>query len=307
MIDPQRILVVGSVALDSIRTPYGEVTDALGGSASYFSFSASHFAPVSVVAVVGEDFPHRDLFLDRGVDLTGLETAAGRTFRWRGEYAADLGHAHTLETQLNVFADFHPRLEADHRRAPYVFLANIDPDLQLEVLSQIRRPTLTLSDTMNYWIARKPDRVFEVLRRVDIALLNEEEAKALAGETHLARAADKLLERGANAVVIKKGEHGALYHSREERFITPAYPVTALSDPTGAGDSFAGGFIGMLARFGRTDGAALRQAMACGTAMASLAIESFSPQRLIGTTTAEIEGRVRSLHGMVHYDLFPMF
>jgi sugar/nucleoside kinase (ribokinase family) len=309
MIDPQRILVVGSVALDSIRTPYGEVTEALGGSASYFSFSASHFAPVSVVAVVGEDFPapHRERFLQRGVDLAGLQTAAGRTFRWRGEYAADLGHAHTLETQLNVFAEFHPKLEAEHRRAPYVFLANIDPELQLEVLSQMRKPTLTLSDTMNYWIARKPDRVFEVLRRVDIALLNEEEARALAGETHLSRAAEKLLERGANAVVIKKGEHGALYHSREERFITPAYPVTALTDPTGAGDSFAGGFIGMLARFGRTDGEALRQAMACGTAMASLAIESFSPQRLIGTTTSEIEARVRALHDMVHYDLFPMF
>jgi sugar/nucleoside kinase (ribokinase family) len=160
---------------------------------------------------------------------------------------------------------------------------------------------------MNYWIARKPDRVFEVLRRVDVALLNEEEARALAGETHLAKAAEKLLEQGANAVIIKKGEHGALYHSREERFITPAYPVTALTDPTGAGDSFAGGFIGMLARFGRTDGEALRQAMACGTAMASLAIESFSPARLIETETTEIEGRVRSLHGMVHYDLFPMF
>lgn len=306
---PQRILVVGSVALDSIRTPYGEVTEALGGSASYFSFSSSHFAPVSMVAVVGEDFPveHRDALLERGVDLTGLETAAGRTFRWRGEYAAELGHAHTLETQLNVFADFHPRLDASHRKTPFVFLANIDPDLQLEVLDQMHRPMLTLSDTMNYWIARKPDRVFEVLRRVDVALLNEEEAKALAGETHLARAADKLLDRGANAVVIKKGEHGALYHSREERFITPAYPVTALTDPTGAGDSFAGGFIGALARTGRTDGEALRQAMACGTAMASLAIESFSPQRLAGTTPAEIESRVKALHSMVHYDLFPMF
>ncbi len=259
--------------------------------------------------MVGEDFPkeHRDGFLERGIDLGGLETAEGRTFRWRGEYAAELGHAHTLETQLNVFADFHPRLDAEHRKAPFVFLANIDPELQLEVLDQIKKPMLTLSDTMNYWIARKPDRVFEVLRRVDVALLNEEEARALAGETHLARAAEKLLEQGANAVVIKKGEHGALYHSREERFITPAYPVTALTDPTGAGDSFAGGFIGMLARFGRTDGEALRQAMACGTAMASLAIESFSPQRLIGTTPREIEARVRSLHGMVHYDLFPMF
>ena len=306
---PHRILVVGSVALDSIRTPYGEVADALGGSASYFSFSASHFSPVSVVAVVGDDFPrqHRDVFLERGVDLTGLETAAGRTFRWRGEYAADLGHAHTLETQLNVFAEFHPQLNDEHRKAPYVFLANIDPELQLEVLKQIKRPALTLSDTMNFWIARKPDRVFEVLRRVDIALLNEEEARALAGETHLARAADKLLDQGANAVIIKKGEHGALYHSREEKFITPAYPVTALCDPTGAGDSFAGGFIGLLARTGRSDSEALRQAMACGTAMASLAIESFSPQRLISTQTDEIEGRVRSLHGMVHYDLFKMF
>ncbi len=309
MSGPHRILVVGSVALDSIRTPYGEVSEALGGSASYFSFSASHYSPVSVVAVVGEDFPteHRDLFLERGIDLTGLETTPGRTFRWRGEYAADLGHAHTLETQLNVFADFHPHLTDEHRRTPFVFLANIDPELQLEVLAQIRRPMMTLSDTMNYWIARKPDRVFEVLRRVDVALLNEEEARALAGETHLARAADKLLDQGANAVVIKKGEHGALYHSREERFITPAYPVTALTDPTGAGDSFAGGFIGLLARMGRTDGEALRQAMACGTAMASLAIESFSPQRLVTTRTTEIEGRVRSLHGMVHYDLFPMF
>lgn len=308
MTPQNRILVVGSVALDSIRTPYGEVTEALGGSASYFSFSASHFAPVAVCAVVGEDFPaqHRSALERRGVDLAGLETAAGRTFRWRGEYMAELGHAHTLETQLNVFADFHPKLDAEARRTPYVFLANIDPDLQLEVLSQVKRPLLTLSDTMNYWIARKPDRVFEVLRRVDVALLNEEEARALAGETHLAKAADRLLEQGANAVIIKKGEHGALYHSRDERFITPAYPVTALTDPTGAGDSFAGGFLGMLARVQRQDGEALRQAMACGTAMASLAIESFSPARLVETDLAEIEGRVRALHGMVHYDLFPL-
>lgn len=303
-----RILVVGSVALDTIRTPYGEAVDALGGSASYFSCSASHFAPVAVCAVVGEDFPARDrqLLEGRGVDLSGLETAAGRTFRWRGEYMAELGHAHTHETQLNVFAEFHPKLDAGQRQAPYVFLANIDPDLQLEVLSQVKRPRLVLSDTMNYWIARKPDRVFEVLRRVDVALLNEEEARALAGETHLAKAAERLLEEGANAVIIKKGEHGALYHSREERFITPAYPVVALTDPTGAGDSFAGGFLGMLARFGRLDGGALRQAMACGTAMASLAIESFSPVRLAETDLREIEGRVKALHGMVHYDLFPL-
>jgi sugar/nucleoside kinase (ribokinase family) len=308
-VNPQRILVVGSVALDSIRTPYGQVEEALGGSASYFSCSASHFSPVSVVAVVGEDFPepHRTTFAGRGIDLAGLEIAKGRTFRWRGEYMAELGHAHTLETQLNVFADFHPKLTDAHRRIPYVFLANIDPDLQLEVLSQMRRPRLVLSDTMDYWIARKPDRVLEVLRRVDVALLNEEEARALAGETHLTRAAERLLEQGAQAIIIKKGEHGALYHSRDERFLTPAYPVVALTDPTGAGDSFAGGFVGLLARLDRADGTALRQAMACGTAMASLAIEAFSPARLIETTPSEVEGRVRELHGMVHYDLFPMF
>ena len=306
---PQRILVGGSVALDTIRTPYGEASEALGGSASYFSCSASHFAPVSVVAVVGKDFPeeHRRTFAGRGVDLSGLEAAPGRTFRWRGEYMAELGHAHTLETQLNVFAEFHPKLTDAHRRIPYVFLANIDPDLQLEVLSQMRKPRLVLSDTMNYWIARKPDRVLEVLRRVDVALLNEEEARALAGETHLSRAAESLLAAGAHAVIIKKGEHGANYHSREERFLTPAYPVQALTDPTGAGDSFAGGFMGLLARTDRSDGEALRQAMACGTAMASMAIESFSPARLVDTTPGEIEGRVRELHELVHYDLFPMF
>ena len=303
------ILVVGSVALDSVRTPFGEVVDALGGSASYFSLSASHFAPVRLVAVVGEDFPavSRGLLESRSVDLSGLETAPGRTFRWRGEYAAELGHAHTLETQLNVFSTFHPRLDDQHRRTPFVFLANIDPDLQLEVLRQISRPALSLSDTMNYWIARKPDRVLEVLREVDVALLNEEEARALAGETQLVRAADRLLEQGARAVIIKKGEHGAFYQSREERFITPAYPVHALTDPTGAGDSFAGGFIGWLARSGGRDGNALRQALACGATMASIAIEGFSPRRLAEAQPDEITSRLRTLHGMMHFDLTDPF
>ncbi len=298
-------MVVGSVALDSVRTPFGEAGEALGGSASYFSLSACHFAPVRIVAVVGEDFPleHRAAFESRGVDLRGLETAPGRTFRWRGEYAVELGHAHTLETQLNVFSNFHPRLDEGHRACPYVFLANIDPDLQLEVLGQIRRPRLTVSDTMNYWIARKPDRVLDVLRQVDVALLNEEEAKSLAGETQIVRAADRLLDQGARAVIVKKGEHGALYRSRDERFITPAFPVESLTDPTGAGDSFAGGFVGWLARCGRDDGGALRQALACGTAMASLAIEDFSPRRLLETSREEIARRIAILHGMVNFEL----
>ncbi len=302
------ILVVGSVAYDSIRTPFGEVEDALGGSASYFSCSASHFAPVKLVAVVGEDFrpEHRAAFEGRGVDLSGLETAAGRTFRWRGEYAAELGHAHTLETQLNVFASFQPRLAPQHRNVPFVFLANIDPDLQLHVLSQMKKPRLVLSDTMNYWIARKPDRVLDVLRAVDVALLNEEEARALAGETQLVRAADRLLEQGARSVIVKKGEHGALYRSHDERFITPAFPVESLRDPTGAGDSFAGGFLGWLARCGRMDGDAIRQALACGTAMASIAIEGFSPQRLIETDLEEISARVTTLHRMVSFALEPL-
>jgi sugar/nucleoside kinase (ribokinase family) len=303
-----RILVVGSVALDSIATPFGSVEEALGGSASYFAISASHFARVAVVAVVGEDFPaaHVDLFRRRGVDVTGLATVpAGRTFRWRGEYGAELGHAHTLETQLNVFSAFHPRLEAVHRDLPFVFLANIDPDLQLEVLKQMNRPRLVLSDTMNYWIARKPDRVLDVLREVDIALLNEEEARALAGETLLVRAADRLLEQGARAVLIKKGEHGALFRSHEERFFIPAYPLATLSDPTGAGDSFAGGFLGWIARAGNLEADTVRQALSCGAVMASIAIEGFSPQRLAEAHPDEVRERLRQLHGMVRYPLDP--
>ncbi|HYM80085.1 MAG TPA: PfkB family carbohydrate kinase [Candidatus Limnocylindria bacterium] len=303
------ILVVGSVALDSIRTPFGEIEDALGGSASYFACAASHFAPVRVVAVVGEDFParHRELFASRRIDLSGLESAAGRTFRWRGEYTTELGHAHTLETQLNVFSTFHPRLDDGHRRCRYVFLANIDPDLQLEVLAQMRTPRLTLSDTMNYWIARKPDRVLEVLRRVDVALLNEEEARALSGETNLVRAAGRLIDQGARAVIVKKGEHGALYRSADELFVTPAYPLAGVWDPTGAGDSFAGGFLGWLARAGEHEGPPLRLALACGAALASIAIEAFSPQRLVETDTAEIQSRVEALHRMVRYEVPSLF
>ena len=305
----REMLVVGSVGLDSVRTPYGEVEDALGGSASYFSFSASHFAPVRVVAVVGEDFPerHRALFTERGIDLSGLETAAGETFRWRGEYRLELGHAHTLETKLNVFSTFHPRLDDGHRACPFVFLANIDPELQLEVLDQMRDPELVVSDTMNYWIARQPDRVLDVLRRVDVALLNEEEARALSGETQLTRAADRLLELGARSVLVKKGEHGALFRSPDELFVMPAYPVEGLTDPTGAGDSFAGGFLGWLARCGRVDGPALRQAMACGAAMASLAIEAFSPERLVSAEPEEIAERVATIHRMIQFRLEPVF
>lgn len=305
MSESRGILVVGSVALDSIRTPYGAVDEALGGSASYFAVSASHFARVRMIAVVGDDFPaqHRALFESRQIDTRGLEVAEGRTFRWRGEYAAELGHAHTLETQLNVFSAFHPKLEDHHRDTPYVFLANIDPSLQLEVLHQMRGARMVLSDTMNYWIARRPDQVLEVLREVDIALFNEEEARALSGETQVVRAADRLIEQGARAVIIKKGEHGALYQSRHDRFITPAYPVGQLRDPTGAGDSFAGGVLGWLARIGRVDEGVVRQALVCGSVMASIAIEDFSPRALADVGPGEIRERVRALHQLVHFEL----
>ncbi len=299
------ILVVGSIALDSVRTPFGEAESVLGGSAAYFSFAARHFSRVRLVAVVGEDFPtpHRELLESCGVDLSGLEVAPGRTFRWRGEYTMELGHAHTLATELNVFSKFHPKLDAQHRRCPYVFLANIDPDLQLEVLDQMENPRLVVSDTMNYWIARKPDRVLEVLRRVDTAFLNEEEARSLAGETQLARAGRRLLQQGARSVLIKKGEHGALYQSPQGRFVTPSYPLESLTDPTGAGDSFAGGFVGYLSRSGRQDPPALRHAMLFGTALASIAIEAFSAARLVESSPAEIEDRVGELHRMIHFEL----
>ena len=301
---PQDILVVGSVALDSVRTPYGEAEEALGGSASYFSLSASHFAPVRIVAVVGDDFPseHRVLFESRGVDVRGLETAAGRTFRWRGEYMAELGHAHTLETQLNVFSTFHPRLEARHRECPFVFLANIDPDLQLEVLDQMKKPRLVVSDTMNYWIARKPERVVDVLRRVDVALLNEEEARALSGETQLAAAADRLIEQGGHAVIIKKGEHGAFMFTKEEIFFAPAYPLEDVFDPTGAGDAFAGGFMGYLACTGDLGEENLRRAVVYGSALGSFAVEKFSIDRLLEVKRGEIEARVREFRRLVAFE-----
>ena len=303
------ILVVGSVAFDSIQTPSGAVDHCLGGAATHFALAASYFTDVRVIAVVGKDFTaeHEAVFTKRGIDTRGIERADGLSFHWSGSYVNNLNEAQTFGTDLNVFQTFEPKIPEAYKDSDYLFLANIDPVLQARVRSQMTNVRIVCGDTMNYWIARKPDRVLEVLRRVDVALLNEEEARALAGETHLSRAAESLLAAGAHAVIIKKGEHGANYHSREERFLTPAYPVQALTDPTGAGDSFAGGFMGLLARTDRSDGEALRQAMACGTAMASMAIESFSPARLVDTTPGEIEGRVRELHELVHYDLFPMF
>lgn len=287
------MLTVGSVALDTVSTPFGKVQEALGGAASYASVAASLFTRTRVVAVVGEDFPeeHVQALAARGVDLTGLARAPGRTFRWAGYYEYDLAQAHTIATELNVFESFRPALPESYRDSPYVFLANIDPRLQLAVLDQVRRPRLVACDTMNYWIEQAPEALRAVLARVDIALMNEAEARQLCGETNLLRAARRVLELGPGVVVIKKGEHGCLMLSHTSYFAAPGYPLEEVRDPTGAGDTFAGGLVGYLARCGEEGEEALRRAIICGTVMASFAVEAFSLDRLLRLTPEEIAER----------------
>jgi sugar/nucleoside kinase (ribokinase family) len=300
------VLIVGSVALDSVRTPFGEVTNALGGAASYASVSASFFAPVRMVAVVGEDFPEQHVaeFGRRHIDLRGLRRAAGGTFRWAGYYEYDLNQAHTLDTQLNVFATFRPELPEDYRHSPYVFLANIDPEVQLAVLDQVRQPKLVACDTMNYWIESAREKVLEVLARVDIALMNDAEARQLCGESNIVAAARQILNYGPGTVIIKKGEHGALMLSRDSFFSAPCYPLEEVSDPTGAGDTFAGGFMGYLARAGQLDDGGLRRAIISGTVMASFTVEDFSLNRLLRLSPAEIAERYHEIGHMTHFEGF---
>ncbi|MEP7028641.1 MAG: PfkB family carbohydrate kinase [Candidatus Eisenbacteria bacterium] len=288
------IVVVGSVALDTIYTPRGSAEDTLGGSAAYFALAARHFTDVHVVAVVGEDFPakHRAMLEIDRVHLEGLETKPGKTFRWSGEYTDDLMGRKTLSTELNVFETFHPVLTPEQRKCSTVFLANIDPELQLEVLSQVENPRLTVFDTMNYWISSKRDALVELLRRVDVVLLNDEEVKLLAGDWSLPRAARKLHDMGAKRLVIKKSEHGAALFDREDRFFTPAYALDNPLDPTGAGDTFAGGFLGYLDATGGTHPMQFRRAMVVGTALASIAVEGFSPALLREARRETIARRV---------------
>lgn len=289
------ILVVGSVALDSVRTPFGEVHEVLGGSATFFSVAASFFNQVRVVAVVGEDFPreHLDFLLSRGVDLRGLQVTSGRTFRWRGYYDYDLNDAHTLETQLNVFEDFRPEIPEEYRDSEFVFLANIDPELQSMVLDQVRSPRLVLCDTMNYWIENKRDQLLRTIARVDYLLLNDAEARQLAGEPNLIAAGRKLLEMGPSRVIIKKGEHGVIMLGEGTFFSLPAYPLESVFDPTGAGDSFGGGFLGSLSREGELTEEAVRRAVVYGSVTASFAVEDFSCRRLSRLTREDIEARYR--------------
>jgi sugar/nucleoside kinase (ribokinase family) len=299
------LVVVGSVALDSVKTPFGAVEEALGGSATYFSYSASFFTKVRLVAVVGKDFPrdHLNRLEQRGVDLSGLQVSEGQTFRWVGEYGYDLNEAHTLATHLNVFADFKPDLPQHYRSAPLIFLANIDPVLQREVLRQMKRPRLVALDTMNFWINGKHDALLSVLAEVDALVINDGEARMLTKEPNLIKAARAITSYGPKIVVIKRGEYGALMISNGRFFFTPAYPLESVFDPTGAGDTFAGGFMGMLAKSESLDETALRRAIVYGSVMASFTVEDFSLNRLMRLEPEEIEARVRIFLDLVHFEL----
>jgi len=299
------LLVVGSVALDSVATPFGKVREVLGGSATYFSYSASFFTQVRLVATVGEDFPdaHLRLLEDRGVDTGGLQTSAGRTFRWTGEYGYDLNEAKTLETQLNVFAEFRPVLTDGLGRVPYLFLANIDPELQLDVLRQMQeRPRLVALDTMNFWIQRKREALRRVLSEVDVITINDGEARQLASEPNLIRAARAISAMGPRTVVVKRGEYGALLMTGGTLFFVPAYPLESVYDPTGAGDTFAGGFMGYLAAQDRVDAAAMRRAIVYGTVMASFTVEDFSLKRLTLLKPSDIAERYAALHELIRVE-----
>ena len=298
------VLVVGSVALDSVETPFGKADNVIGGSGTFFSASASHLSPVQLVGVVGDDYPMDQLepLRKRGVDMAGLEQAKGESFRWRGRYRHDLNSAETLETRLGVFSHFSPKIPAQFRNAPFVFLANIDPRLQLDVLRQVQRPKLVACDTMNFWIeSRRPD-IVELIKHVDLITLNDSEARQLSDCANLLKAARWIMERGPRMVIIKKGEHGAFLFKEQSIFFAPAYPLEDVFDPTGAGDSFAGGFMGYLARSGDLSDANLRRAVVYGSAMGSFAVEKFSVQRLLELTSTDITSRVADFRKLVAFE-----
>ena len=301
------ILVVGSVAFDTVKTPFGEVHEALGGSATHFSVAASFFAPVRLVAVVGEDFTlaHRQPLLDRNVDLDGLKTASGRTFRWSGVYGDDLNSARTLETQLNVFATFRPEIPAAWRDTPLLFLANIDPELQWDVLDQVRGAKLVAADTMNYWIDGKPEALKKLLGRVDLLLINDGEIRQLTGERNLVRAAELVRRLGPQMVVVKRGEHGVLVFEGASAFALPAFPLESVIDPTGAGDAFAGGFLGYLASRDLDGERDLRTAAVVGSVMASYQVEDFSLDRLKRLTQQEIRERYARFEDLTRFKALP--
>ncbi len=289
------VLVVGTVAFDSIETPFASAERILGGSAAYFAMTASFFAPVQIVGVIGEDFPkeYRDILSKRGIDLAGLKTEKGDTFHWRGRYHEDLNVRDTLELHLNVLSGFVPSLPQSYRDARYVFLGNIDPSMQIKVLDQLNNCRLVACDTMDHWIQGSLTELRNVLKRVEILVINDSEAKLLSGEHNVVRAARSILKMGPKVLLIKRGEYGVLQFSDSTLFATPAYPLEEVVDPTGAGDSFAGGFIGYLARTGDHTDRGLRHAIAYGSVVASFAVEDFGLRKIISLTMEEIEDRYR--------------
>ncbi len=298
------VLVVGSVALDSVETPFGKADDVLGGSATFFSASASHLTKVSVVGVVGSDYPIEKLdpLKKRGVDFSGLERAQGSSFRWRGRYRHDLNSAETLETHLGVFSHFSPKIPEKFRSSPYLFLANIDPRLQLDVLEQVEKPKLVACDTMNFWIQSRRSDILSLLEHVDLVTLNDAEARQLTEKANLVQAAQWIMARGPRHVIIKKGEHGAFMFTEKSIFFAPAFPLESVFDPTGAGDAFAGGFIGYLAATGDLSDANMRRAVIYGSVMGSFAVETFSIERLMTVTGAEIDQRMREMRRLVTFE-----
>jgi sugar/nucleoside kinase (ribokinase family) len=301
------LLVVGSIALDSVTTPFGETADALGGSAVFFSVAASLLHPVSVVGVIGDDYPVAELdrWIERGVDWSAVEHAKGESFRWKGRYSYDLQNRETLETRLGVFADFQPKIAEHLRDARYVFLGNIDPELQLMVLDQVRKPELVVCDTMNYWIQSKRDVLMDLLGRIDVLMVNDSEARELSGDWNVYRAARWILEQGPSMAVVKQGEYGAVLVDKQSTFYIPAYPLEEVFDPTGAGDAFAGGFMAHLARTGDLTAHNMRRAMVYGSAMGSFAVEAFSVNRFHEIGHPEVTDRVRAFADLVRFDIQP--
>ena len=300
------LLVVGSVAFDAIETPFGKADRILGGAATYFAVAASYFTHVSLVGIVGEDFTEKDaaIFKGRRIDTTGLERAAGKTFFWAGRYSENMNERTTLATELNVFAEFKPRLPESYRKSEYIFLANIDPTLQRSVLHQVtRRPKVVALDTMNYWIERTPEELRETLRHTHILMINDTETRQLSNEHNLLRAARHIFTLGPNVLVIKRGEYGAMMVHSRRAFTVPAFPLEQVHDPTGAGDTFAGGFMGYLASAGRVNEAELRRAMVYGSVMGSFTVEKFGLERLRKLKRSEIHQRARHFSKLTQFTL----
>jgi len=297
------VLVVGSIAFDDLDMPYGNFRDVLGGAATYSSIAASLLAPARLVGVIGDDFPsaHLDMLKTRSIDTTGVERAAGKTFRWHGRYSPDLMSRESLDTQLNVFATFKPKIPDAYRKTPFVLLGNIHPRLQVDVLEQVERPKLVAADTMNFWISGEPEALAVMLKRIDLLVINDEEVRQLSGIQNIPRAAAEVRKRGPKSVIVKRGEHGALLFDEQGAFFVPAYPLEEVKDPTGAGDTFAGGLMGYLARHGDVSPFAMRRAMFYASALGSFCVEDIGPKRLESVTKKDLAVRIDAFATLVDY------